>query len=167
METVTHNLTGVLIQILCFKFFQLPYNIFFTIIFAFLSHFLIDALSKITYHTPEARKEDKFWVIWHIIIFVISILSFGIFILEFWIGMLFANLVDIWDWLIIRNIQTYKKKKNPDSNWCQGCYMHPIADKIRNKLFFFLPNLNYKHVGIIPEIILITILSIFIVFFLV
>ncbi len=144
-----------------------PYSYIFTMLFAFLSHFLIDALSKITYHTPEPRTEDKFWVIWHIIILLFSILSFGIFILEFWLGMLFANLIDIWDWVIIRNIQNYKKKKNSDSKWCAHCYFHPVADAVRNKLFFFLPNLNYRRIGIIPEIFLISCLSFFIAFLLI
>ncbi|MHA1688125.1 MAG: hypothetical protein ACTSUN_02135 [Promethearchaeota archaeon] len=167
MEAMTHNLTGVCIQILCFKYFLTPYNYIFTMLFAFLSHFLIDALSKITYHTPEARKEDKFWVIWHVIILGVSIASFAIFILEFWIGMLFANLIDIWDWLIIRNIQNHKRKKDPESNWCQHCFFHPLADVLRDKLFFFLPNLNYKRIGIVPEIIILGLLSFFITFLLI
>ncbi len=167
MEAITHNLTGVLIQILCFKYFITPYNIILAIVFAFLSHFLVDALAKITYHTPEARKEDKFWVTWHIIILILSLLSFGIFIAWYWIGILFANLIDIWDWLIIRNIQNYKKKENPESNWCQKCFFHPIADKVRNLLFPFLPNLNYKRKGIIPEIIIIFVLSVSITFLLI
>ena len=71
MEDITHFLTGVLIQILFFMYFIFPFNILFTMVFAFLSHFLIDALAKITYHTPEALKGDKFWIIWHIIIYLL------------------------------------------------------------------------------------------------
>ena len=116
MEDITHFLTGVLIQILCFMYFKSPFNILYTMVFAFLSHFLIDALAKITYHTPKALKGDKFWIIWHIIIYSGSLIVLIIFFIPYWLGMLFAKIVDIWDWFILRPIQNKKKKKIPNQN---------------------------------------------------
>lgn len=155
MEDITHFLTGVLIQILFFMYFKFPFNILFTMVFAFLSHFLIDALAKITYHTPEALKGDKFWIIWHIIIYSGSLIILIIFFIPYWLGMLFAKIVDIWDWIILRPIQNKKKKKNPESKWMEKYFFHPIIDKIRKRTLFWLPNWNFKRKGIIPEIIII------------
>ncbi|GAG64386.1 unnamed protein product, partial [marine sediment metagenome] len=62
METITHNLVAVVIQILCFNFLRFPWNLTFTIFFAFISHIFVDAIAVITYHTPDPHKEDKFWL---------------------------------------------------------------------------------------------------------
>ena len=163
MELITHYLIGVLIQILCFLYFLFPFNIFFTVYFAFLSHFVIDALAKLTYHTPEARYQDKFWVTWHIIIFVSSLGVVVIFLIPFWLGGVLANFVDIWDWLILRPTQNKKKKENPQSIWGKKYYFHPIADWLRNKTLFWAPNCGYKRVGIITEICIIFALLYFII----
>jgi len=164
MEDITHFLTGVLIQISIFMYFKFPFNILFTMVFAFLSHFLIDALAKITYHTPEALKGDKFWIIWHIIIYSGSLIILIIFFIPYWLGMLFAKIVDIWDWFILRPIQNRKKKKNPESKWMEKYFFHPTIDKIRKKTLFWLPNWNYERKGIIPEIIIIFFLLVIIMF---
>ena len=169
MELITHVLTGVLIQVLCFKYLVFPLNLLLTMLFAFLSHFVIDTLAKITYHTAEALKDDKFWVIWHYIIAISSISTICVglfFFIPYIIGGLFANLVDIWDWVILRPIQNKKKKENPDSKWGEGYFIHPVIDWIRDKPFFWLPNWNYKKKAITVEIITITILLILILFFL-
>ncbi|UCC20615.1 MAG: hypothetical protein JSV62_04825 [Promethearchaeota archaeon] len=155
MESITHNLAAVLIQILCFNIFFYPLNIIFTIIFAFLSHFLSDAFSKLTYHTPEAMKNDKFWITWHIIIYTASIVTFIIFFLPFWLGMLFVNLPDIIDWFILRPIKNKKKRESPDAIIKKNYSMHQISDWIRIKILFWLPDLTYKKYGVITELIMI------------
>ena len=169
MELITHVLTGILIQVLCFKYLVFPFNFLLTMLLAFLSHFFIDTLAKITYHTPVALKDDKFWVIWHYIIYIssASVIILGLsFYFPYIIGGLFANLVDIWDWVILRPRQNKKKKENPESKWGEGFFIHPIIDWIRDKPFFWLPNWNYKKKAIIVEIITITILFALIFLFL-
>ncbi|TXT61549.1 MAG: membrane protein of unknown function [Promethearchaeota archaeon] len=166
MEAGTHALVGVLIQILCFRFFIFPLNIIFTIILGFISHFIVDGLAKITYHTPEPRMEDKFWVIWHIVIFGFSIFTIIWFLIPYWLGELSANLVDIWDWLILRNYENWKKKRDPDFKFKHNYYIHHYIDKFREKLFCWLPNWNYEKKGIIPEILIIFLLLTFIIFML-
>lgn len=164
METVTHNLTAVIIQLTCFKVFSFPLNFILTIIFAFLSHFVSDALSKITYHTPEPHKEDKFWVSWHIILLSLSILSVIIFVIPFWLGILFVNIPDLIDWFILRPISNRKNKENATLKWKKSYLFHPIADWIRKKMLFWLPEWTYKKASILVEISIITILSIVIFF---
>jgi hypothetical protein len=162
METITHNLFAVIVQILCFKFVFFPFNIILTIILAFLSHIFIDAIGIITYHTPEIQR-DKFWIVWHVIIYFLSILSIVIFVIPFWLGLLCANLFDLWDWFILRPIQNKKKKNVPETKWGEKYYFHRIIDATRNKLFYWLPKWNYKKGGILIEIIIIIILTIFII----
>lgn len=152
METITHNLVAVIIQILCFNFMIFPWNLIFTIVFAFISHLIFDATSVITYHTPEVQKGDKFWVIWHYIIYGLSWLSIIIFFIPYWLSMLFANIIDIWDWFTLRPIQKKIRNKNPESKWGDKYYLHPMVDWVRKKLFFWLPNRNYKKSGILVEI---------------
>ncbi len=163
METITHNLIAVIIQILSFKFVSFPLNIILTIILAFLSHIFTDAIGIITYHTPDVQK-DKFWIEWHVIIYILSIISTLIFMIPFWLGLLFSNIVDIWDWFILRPLQNRKKKKVPETNWGEKYYFHRIIDATRNKLFYWLPKWNYKKAGILIEIFIIVVLVIFIIF---
>ena len=169
MELITHVLTGIFIQILCFRYLAFPFNILLTMLFAFLSHFVIDTFAKLTYHTPVALKDDKFWVYWHYIIYISSgatIITGLIFYPPYLLGGLFANLVDLWDWVILRPLQNKKKKKDPESKWGEGYFIHPIIDWIRDKPFGWLPNWNYKRKGIIIEIITIFSLIFLIIFFL-
>jgi vacuolar-type H+-ATPase subunit I/STV1 len=164
MEAISHVLTGVLIQLLCYIFFTFPLNIIFTIIFAFLSHFLIDALAKFTYHTPEPHKEDTFWVVWHIItpLILVSAIIWSIIIGKFFfflLGAFFANLVDIIDWGIYRPFLA--EKRNPEgSDEVKPYIMHRGIDFIRKKVppFSWLPNLNENKKGVITEIAVIILL---------
>ncbi|MHA1191364.1 MAG: hypothetical protein ACTSP9_03595 [Promethearchaeota archaeon] len=163
MEAITHNLVAVIIQIFCFQYLLFPLNIIFTIFFAYLSHLVVDALSKMTYHTPDVHKDDKFWVIWHVIIYSASILSIIFLIIPYWLGILFANIIDIWDWFILRPIKKRKVKSGSDPNWGQKWYLHKHADWVRDKFFGWLPNWRYKYFGIIIEVVIIIFLSIIII----
>jgi len=163
LETITHNLVAVVIQILCFNFLRFPWNFTFTIFFAFISHIFVDAIAVITYHTPDPHKEDKFWLIWHYFIYMVSLFSIVIFFIPYWLGMLFANVMDLWDWFILRPIQKKVKNKDPESKWGDKYYFHRIVDWVRDKLFYWLPKRNYKKSGIIIEILLICGLSLIII----
>jgi hypothetical protein len=167
LETITHNLVAIIIQILCFYFLIFPWNIIFTIILAFISHIIVDAIAVITYHTPDAQKEDKFWLIWHYFIYAISLFSIVIFFIPYWLSMLFANVMDLWDWFTLRPIQKKIRNKNPESKWGDKYYFHRIVDWTREKLFFWLPTRIYKKSGIMIEILLICGLSLIIIFLLV
>lgn len=159
METITHNLVAVIIQILCFSLLLYPWNVIFTIIFAFLSHILVDALSFITYHTPDVQKGDKFWFVWHFLIYGTSLFSIIIFFIPYWLSILFANIMDVWDWFTLRPIQRKIRENKPDSKWGDKYYFHQIVDWVRKKLFFWLPKRIYKKSGILIELLLIVALT--------
>lgn len=156
METITHNLIAVIIQILCFKFLLFPLNIIFTIIFSFISHIFFDAIAVITYHTPKAQRRDMFWIVWHVLIYSVSIISTIVFFIPFWLSLLFANIMDIWDWLILRPIQKKKKIRKPNSQWGEKFYLHIIVDWFRKTFFNWLPKWNYKKSAVFIEISIIT-----------
>jgi len=163
LETITHNLIAVYIQILCFQFLLFPFNVIVTIIFAYLSHIIVDGFSIITYHTPNAHKDDRFWLIWHIIIYALSAFSIVIFIIPFWLSIISANIMDLWDWFIARPIQRRKKKKDPESEWKNPLYLHSSVDWFREKLLFWLPRWTYKKGGVVIEITVILIFCILLV----
>ncbi len=175
MEMVTHIITGVLVQLICFIYFPLPLAILLTIILGFFSHFLIDSIAKATYHTPEPHKEDKFWVIWHIITAALNVVLLLWIIIINWIlffffllGGVMANLVDIWDWMILRPKQRKLKEKDPDANfWGEKLFLHPYKDKFQ-KLppFSWLPDWTYEKKGIIVEVFTISLLWILNIHFL-
>lgn len=164
METITHNLVAVVIQIICFTFLIFPWNLIFTILFAFLSHVFVDAIAVITYHTPDVQKGDKFWLIWHYFIYAVSLFSIIIFIIPYWLSILFANIMDLWDWFTLRPIQKKIRNKNPESKWGDKYYFHRIVDWVRDKLFFWLPKRIYKRSGVLIEILLICVLSLILIF---
>lgn len=165
METITHNLIGIYIQILCFQFFFFPLNILFTIMFAYFSHIVLDVFNIITFHTPESHKDDKFWLYWHIITYSLAGVSIILFIIPFWLSIIAANIMDIWDWCIVRPLQRRKKRKNPESNWGDNLYIHGPVDWMRRNLFSWLPQRRYKKAGIIVEIIVIFIFSFLIILY--
>ena len=162
LELLTHNLVGILIQILCFRYLIFPIDLIFTVFFAYLSHLIIDALSKITYHTPDVQKQDRFWLIWHIIIYDISILSVILFAVPYWLSLIFANIHDIWDWYILRPIQKRRERKGLKI-WGKNLYFHRSVDWVRDNFFSWLPRWNYKKGGIVVELLLIIVFLIWIV----
>jgi hypothetical protein len=95
--------------------------------------------------------------------FVVWVIVIGMFWF-FFLGGFFSILMDIVDWGILRPIQT-KKKKDNKSYWEQGHFFHAFKDKFQNNVppFTWLPNWNYEKKGVIPELIIITVLWILII----
>ena len=146
---MTHFLVGILI----YKIFEIYIGysntllgilLYFLII---LSHIIVDTFGYITYHVPDPRPKDKFWVSFHILTFILTLFVAVLFIkLYFW-PMFFSVLIDIIDWLILRAIL----KKKP--------VFHPLIDKFRNKFFFWLPNWIEKKWAVINEFIILLFLG--------
>ncbi len=151
MQLPTHVLVAVFTQYLITKFLTFPtcVEICLIILLCGFSHFFIDALGKITYH-PPIRELGNFWLYWHIFLYAFGFFLIFLYFQVYWLGILSGLLVDIWDWIILRNYAKYTSQ--PD--WGKKYYLHPIADKIRGIFFSRFPNLNHSKVGILPEIIL-------------
>jgi hypothetical protein len=149
MQAPTHFLFGILIADIFRTIFpDLPIwaIALMTIPLAFGSHFLIDAFAIFTYHPPKADWKDPFWVSYHLIILVLTIVGLVYFWNAYWWAMIAATLVDIVDWLILRAIL----KKPPR--------LHQYCDKLRTFLFKNVPNLNHTHWTIVVEFVIIGLL---------
>jgi len=162
MNLITHVLNGVLIQILCFTFFIFPFDFIFTAVIAFLSHFIVDTFSKITYHTPEPHWDDKFWIAWNITVRVVGYITIIIFY-PYLLAIIFVNLPDIWDWTIVRRIQR-RRNINGKIDYHHNNFFHRIVDKIREKTLFWLPNWIYEKKAVLTEIIIDFALTFIIIF---
>ena len=150
VQLPTHVTFGVFIQITLSMLFPQTDIFFFSLVFllALFSHFVSDSLAIMTYHPPE-RQHTKFWLYWHILVYVsgISFIIVALIINPFFIvGILGANLPDLWDWVLLRWIMKSKNKK---------LYIHKYADKIRSLFKDYVPNLTYNKLGIVPELLLI------------
>ncbi len=123
------------------------------LVLAILSHFPVDLFVKITFHTPEPHPKWPFWVV-HIASFsVAGFITVLLLWTPYWWTMLAANLVDIWDWLILRPYQSRRRKKNPEFS-LQKYMVHTYIERLRDKYFTWVPEWWYKPKGVIPEIIL-------------
>ena len=122
MQAHVHFLTGIFIQIICFALIPAPFFILSfvcTILFSFLSHGLLDAFAKITYHPPEAHWDDPFWKYYHLAILIASILVV-VFFFPFLLGMFFATLIDIVDW----GARALRKVSFLHLEWYDRPYLH-------------------------------------------
>ena len=149
MQAPTHILSGILLLEIfraIFPSVQIWIQVVVVLPLAFASHFVLDASSIITYHPPKADWKDWFWVSYHVVIYVGSVVILVFFLVDYWWVIIAANLPDIIDWLILRAVF----KKDP--------VMHPIADKLRNFLFRKTPNWNHQRWTIIIEFVIIGIL---------
>lgn len=149
MQAPTHFLTGVLIyEIINLLIPTLHPVLFALIVFitAFFSHFLVDAVAKITYHVPDARPDDKFWLIYHIFIFGLTAVLLILFWNPYWIALLGSIFIDLIDWGLLRAVL----KKEP--------VIHPQIDKFRAKFFSWLPDLIEKKWTVVNEFIILGLL---------
>ncbi len=142
MQAPTHILTGILL-LASFQAIFPSAPVWFQVIVVFplslASHFFLDASSIITYHPPKADWKDWFWVSYHLLVYVGSIVLLVFFLVDYWWAIMAAYLPDIIDWLILRPFF----KKEP--------VMHPIADKLRNFMFKRTPNWNHKRWTVLIE----------------
>ena len=162
MNLLTHVLAGVLVQIACYKFFAFPLDIILTVLLTFFTHFLLDGFVNITYHTPDPQKGDKFWLSWQIITYGSGIIA-GVIFFSYIIGIIFANLSDIVDWLILRPLHE-RKEKYEGIDWEKNYFFHNIIARFREKTLFWLPDWKANKKAVISEIILTVILVLGIIY---
>jgi hypothetical protein len=113
-----------------------------------LSHVFVDVFSLMTYHVPDPRPYDKFWLSYHIVMYILTAVFALFLVKEFWIPMIASCLIDIADWLIIRPI--FKKSKG---------IIHPYIIAFRNLEFPWIPNFIEKKWSVLIEFGLIVVFS--------
>ena len=150
MQLPTHVIFGVLIQIAISILYSKQDLFFFVMVFflALLSHFILDSLAIMTYHPPN-RQQTNFWLYWHIFVYLSGIFFIIIALANnpiFIVGIIGANLPDLWDWILLRWLLKSTNKK---------LYVQKFANNIRSLFKDYVPDLTYNKLGIIPESILI------------
>ncbi len=144
MQAPTHFFTGILLaKIIQVLLPNLP--LFWQILLigglALGSHFLLDGIAFSTYTPPgQAKWDDRFWVIFHVVFVYIGAIVVGIiFFREFWWVMIFAYLPDLVDWNIMRGL------------FHRDPIVHPLIDKFRARCFAWLPDFRDKNWAVLIE----------------
>ncbi len=152
MQLPTHLIAGILIQEFISSYINIDpaLKIILIIVTCFLSHFILDPIALLTYHPPQ-REDTKFWLYWHLFVYGAGIFLLIVFFNPYWLGMISANAVDLWDWYFLRPYGNKIGKPNLQKKYG----LHFIADIVRQPLIKIgVPNLGHKKIGIIPELIL-------------
>ncbi len=138
MQTPSHFVTGIAIDKLVSKV-KLPQILHSLIVGAisYLSHGVLDILSRITYHPPDAQPEDRFWWYYHRV--VLPITTIGL-VVKYWrahkLSMICSVLPDL-DW-VVRAF----RKNNPQfvQFWCK-----PILNESVTAVVETLPAVRHAH----------------------
>ena len=101
MQAPTHILTGILLLAIfqvIFPTAPLWLQVVVVLPLSLASHFVIDAAAIFTYHPPKADWKDWFWVSYHLVIYIGSVVILVFFIVDYWWVIIAANFPDIIDW---------------------------------------------------------------------
>jgi hypothetical protein len=109
MQGPTHLVCGILIQKALKNTRPLKLQYFLVASLAFLSHGVLDGLTRFTYHPYMPLFDDWFWISYHTIIAFLTIFIF----IKFWgaykIGLIFSILPDL-DWVILHSCSFFSYK---------------------------------------------------------
>lgn len=154
MQAPTHLLTGVLLQrLLRSHDFVWPANMLIAVS-GFLSHGLLDKLAISTYQPSEAAISDGFWLGFHIITFLTSVVVIYVYGAEFKWGMSMALLPDI-DWIFVHG----QNLTGLETGFYHTPFIHESLNTLFDNipgiyLFNFLPDWRQVYAACIPEILL-------------
>lgn len=150
MQGSTHLVLGVFIQKILRGVEPVFLRYFLLAFLAFISHGFLDRLARFTYHPPMPLFEDPFWVVYHLMIVLLSVFIAVKCWSRYKIGMSFSILPDL-DWVII-HISSFFSFQTP-------FWSEPIIHNLLNFLDFLppfqqlnsLPDLSLRKEGAILE----------------
>ncbi len=132
-----------------------PWNVIVVFILAALTHIPVDLFVNMTFHTPDPYPKWPFWVGANVGFGVASFITALVLWNPYWWTILAANLVDIYDWIILRSYQAWKRKKDPDYS-VEKHFLHNYIFNFRDKYLSWVPDWRFKKRGIIPELFIVT-----------
>ncbi len=100
MQASTHLVMGVFIQKILRKVEPVSLRYFLVAFLAFISHGILDGLARFTYHPPTPLFEDSFWIVYHLMVVLLSVFIVVKCWRKYKVGMSFSMLPDL-DWIII------------------------------------------------------------------
>lgn len=140
LQAPTHILASLVIR----ESFRWRYYGFFsfllTAVVAFLSHGFLDKLARLTYHPSQAALTDIFWMGFHTMVVLVTLVLLYLFGKKYFWAIFFSVLPDI-DWLILHTANALGKEvvfyKTPHFhnalNWMMEhtipfCYLDNLLD---------------------------------------
>ncbi len=165
MQGATHVLVGISLEKIFNKKRMKPMARFVVIaVLGLFLHSVFDRIARITYHPPDARYHDPFWVGWHLVIYSLTIYMLVKYWRHYPIGITFSILPDF-DWVILHGS---KALLGHHPSWYQEGHIHRLLHTITDHIPPFsllhthLPDNTDGKLGIVWEILLIVGLVLFI-----
>lgn len=141
MQGPTHIMAGIILRrTFDWKYFK-GIGIAITIISALLLHGIFDKLGRSTYHPVDMNFTDPFWLIYHVIMWLTSLVMLYMFWSEYKIGIVFSLLPDI-DWIVLHTAGAFHKEII--------FYKTPL---IHDALNFFIDNvIPFSYLNSLPDL---------------
>ena len=165
MQGPTHILVGISLEKIFSKKRMQPVVRFVVIaVIALFLHSVFDRIARITYHPPDARYHDPFWVGWHLIIYGLTIYMLVKYWRKYPIGITFSILPDF-DWVILHGS---KALMGEHPIWYQTGHIHQFLHNITDAVPPFsllhqhLPDRTDDKLGFLWEALIIISLLLFI-----
>jgi hypothetical protein len=109
MQAPTHILAGMITKrAFDWKYFRF-FSVLFTVLTALLLHGIFDKLAKSAYDPRVVDFSDPFWLIFHVFVWLSSLVMLYMFWGEYKLGIIFSLLPDI-DWLVIDTANLFGKE---------------------------------------------------------
>ena len=158
MQGPTHIMAGVIIRrTFGWKSFR-GLAVFFTIVTALLFHGIFDKLAKACYQPPHADFTDPVWLIYHVTVWLTSLVMLYMYWGEYKVGIIFSLLPDI-DWIVIGTADLFGKQvifyKEP---WIHNAINYFIDNVIPFSYLNLLPDNRLNPLAAVWEILLFALL---------
>ena len=140
MQAPTHILAGMIIRrAYRWRYFRLL-SAFLTIITALLFHGIFDKLGHSAYSPLHIDFTDPFWLVYHVFVWLVSLVMLYMFWGEYKLGIIFSLLPDI-DWLVIDTAHFFGREVI--------FYKQPW---IHNGINYFIDNvIPFSYLNLLPD----------------
>ncbi len=154
----THILAGMITRrTFVWRYFR-GLAAFLTIVTALLLHGIFDKLGISTYHPAEAHFTDPFWLAYHVLVGLGTLVMLYMFWPDYKLGIIFSLIPDI-DWLVIRTAHYFGQEvvfyKVP---WMHNAINYFLDNVIPFSYLNMMPNQRDNPLACIWEILLFAIL---------
>jgi hypothetical protein len=141
MQAPTHILAGMIIRrAFNWKYFRF-FSVLFTILLALLFSGIFDKLSRSVYGPPQADFTDPFWLIYHVAVWLLSLVMLYMYWGEYRLGIFFSLLPDL-DWLVLGISHMFGRELI--------FYKEPL---LHNCLNYFLDNvIPFSYLNLLPDL---------------
>lgn len=140
MQASTHILTGMIIgRAFKWKHYRF-FSVFFTILTALLFHGIFDKLGRVVYDPAYMDFTDPIWLVYHISVWLISLVMLYMYWGEYKLGIIFSLLPDL-DWIVLGISNAFGKE-----------IIFYKAPLLHNGINYFLDNvMPFSYLNLLPD----------------